>query len=169
MNDQARVRVNLAQRELEIEGSEAFVRSFGERLEVLLESLADSSWAEPPAATPAPAPSGPTSTAPAEPAAAAAFGSFGEFLTNLPGSATDVDKILAAGLWGQSQAADDCFATGDANKRLLEQGIKVGNASQCVKQSVLAKRVFVVQRGRFRVSQIGRQHLRQLMGAVVPA
>lgn len=168
MTDQARVRVNLTQRELEIEGSESFVRSFGERLEGLLESLADAGWAEPlPAA--AAAAGNPAPAVPAEPAATPAFGTFGEFLTNLPGSATDVDKILAAGLWGQSQAADDCFATGDANKRLLEQGIKVGNASQCVKQSVLAKRVFVVQRGRFRVSQIGRQHLRQLMGAVVPA
>lgn len=165
MTDRARVRVNLSQRELEIEGSESFVRSFGERLEALLEGLADGAWAEPsPVAAPATAPG---TERPPEPAAG--LGSFGEFLTHLPGSATDVDKILAAGVWGQSQSTDDCFATGEANKRLLEQGIKVGNASQCVKQSVLAKRVFVVQRGRFRVSQIGRQHLRQLMGAVVPA
>ena len=60
--------------------------------------------------------------------------------------------------------ADDAFATGDANRRLTEQGIKLGNPSQCVKQSLLAKRVFLVSKGRYRVSQPGRAHLRQLLG-----
>jgi hypothetical protein len=32
----------------------------------------------------------------------------------------------------------------------------------------LAKRVFMVNRGRYRVSQHGRSHLRQLLGPVVP-
>jgi hypothetical protein len=69
---------------------------------------------------------------------------------------------------GQQQAPDDSFTTADANKRLTEQGIKLGNPSQCVKQSVLAKRVFMVLRGRYRVSQHGRAHLRQLMGPIIP-
>ena len=72
--------------------------------------------------------------------------------------------MLAAGYYVQQHAADDSFATADANKRLTEQGIKLGNPSQCVKQSVLSKRVFMVTRGRYRVSQHGRQHLRQLLG-----
>jgi hypothetical protein len=50
---------------------------------------------------------------------------------------------------------------------LTEQGVKVGNPSQCVKQNLLAKRVFKHQ-GRYRVSQIGLDHLRQLIGAALP-
>ena len=60
------------------------------------------------------------------------------------------------------------YATADANRRLVEQGIKLGNPSQCVRQSLTARRVFAVQRGRFRVSQLGRQYLRQLMGDAIP-
>jgi hypothetical protein len=72
--------------------------------------------------------------------------------------------MLAAGFFVQQGAADDAFGTADANKKLTEQGVKLGNPSQCVKQSLLAKRVFMVQRGRYRVSQHGRAHLRQLLG-----
>ena len=64
--------------------------------------------------------------------------------------------MLAAGFYVQVTSADDAFATGDANRRLTEQGIKLGNPSQCVKQSLLAKRVFLVSKGRYRVSQPGR-------------
>ena len=166
MSERARIKINLAQRELEIEGSEAFVRSYGDRLEALLAGF-DELSVEAAAAAVVSSPGVVTSPPPRE-AGATDLGGIGEFLTYLPSTASDVDKILAAGLWVQQQAGDDAFATGDANRRLLEQGIKVGNASQCVKQTVLAKRVFVVQRGRFRVSQIGRAHLRQLMGTIVP-
>jgi hypothetical protein len=76
--------------------------------------------------------------------------------------------MLAAGYFAQATSSDDTFATAEANKRLLEQGIKLGNPSQCVRQSLVAKRVFLVARGRFRVSQHGRVHLRQLLGPLVP-
>jgi hypothetical protein len=46
--------------------------------------------------------------------------------------------MLAAGFYLQQLASDDSFATGDANKRLAEHGIKIGNASQCVRQSLAA-------------------------------
>ncbi len=147
----ARIRINLAQRELEVEGSEDFVRSFGDRLERMMELLT-SGAAPPVAATRAPA---------------ARLGSFGEFLHHLPGTATDVDRMLAAGFYVQEHAPDRSFATAEASRRLSEHGIKIGNPSQCVRQSLMAKRVFVVERGRYRVSQTGRQHLRQLMGPVI--
>ena len=56
-------------------------------------------------------------------------------------------------------------ATGEANTLLTDQGIKVGNPSQCVKQNLVAKRVFKHQR-RYRVSQTGLDQLRQLLGPV---
>jgi len=95
------------------------------------------------------------------------LGSFGEFLHYLPGSATDVDRMLAAGFYVQERSPDKAFSTADASRRLTEHGIKIGNPSQCVRQSLMAKRVFVVERGRYRVSQIGRHYLRQLMGEVI--
>lgn len=158
MDQRGRLRINLSQREFEVEGSEEFVRSFADRIGALLD-LFDAepipvamAEAEPPPAN------GNTET----------LGTFGEFLLRLPSSATDVDKMLAAGYFVQLGSADDAFATADANRRLTEQGIKLGNPSQCVKQSLLAKRVFLLSKGRYRVSQQGRGHLRQLLGPVVP-
>ena len=159
MDRQARLRINLAQREFEVEGSEPFVEGFVERVRELWRARR----APPETAGAVPPPSRPQRLPPVT-----ASGTFGEFILRLPPGSTDVDKMLAAGFWTQRASGDDAFATADANRRLTEQGIKLGNPSQCVKQSLLAKRVFMVLRGRYRVSQQGRAHLRQLLGPVVP-
>lgn len=163
MDRQARLRVNMSEREYEIEGSEAFVERLAGRLEALMAEI------DPPAATADPAPSPPAAATPAGEPAAEALGPFGAFIQHLPGSATEVDKMLAAAFYVQRQSHDDAFATADASRRLSEHGIRLGNPSQCVKQSLLAKRLFMVQRGRYRVSQTGRAHLRHLMGSLIPA
>jgi hypothetical protein len=160
LDQRGRLRINLTQREFEVEGSEEFVRGFADRIQELLAQL---DTPPPPPAAPAPAAREPAASDPN----GAELGTFGEFLLRLPSSATDVDKMLAAGFYVQMGSADDAFATADANRRLTEQGIKLGNPSQCVKQSLLAKRVFLVSKGRYRVSQPGRAHLRQLLGPVV--
>jgi hypothetical protein len=146
------LRINLTQREFEVEGSEDFVQSFAERFQELLDGLDDASLALPAplAAAAAPVVEGRGGET------ASALGSFGEFIMRLPSNSTDVDKMLAAGYFVQQQSADDAFGTADANKRLTEQGIKLGNPSQCVKQSLMAKRVFMISKGRYRVSQPGR-------------
>ena len=161
MDQRGRLRINLSQREFEVEGSEEFVRSFADRIGELLDLLDVGGL--PVAVNEAETPAAATAVASPE-----ALGSFGEFLLRLPSSATDVDKMLAAGYFVQVGSADDAFTTADANRRLTEQGIKLGNPSQCVKQSLLAKRVFMLNKGRYRVSQQGRAHLRQLLGPVVP-
>lgn len=166
VDQRARLRINLAQREFEVEGSEAFVAGFAERFKEMLDGL---ELELPP---PAPAPVGPRELQlplpPPAPPQETGLGSFGEFIMRLPNSSTDVDKMLAAGFYVQQHSGDDAFGTADANKRLTEQGIKLGNPSQCVKQSLLAKRVFMLTKGRYRISQQGRAYLRQLMGPVVP-
>jgi len=149
----ARLRINLSQREFEVEGSEAFVRSYAERFETLLGRLEDAS------------------DPPPEPlrgvAVRGAAESFGEVIQRLPRSATDVDRMLVAGHFAQTRNGDKAFSTGEASALLTEQGIKVGNPSQCVKQNLLAKRVFKHQ-GRYRVSQTGAEHLQQLLGGALP-
>lgn len=157
MNDaHAKLRVNLAQREFEVEGSETFVRDWAGRIEALLGRLDHTP------SQPEPDPAG-AREEPAPPAPE----TFGELLHHLPRTATDVDRILAAGHFAQKRHADRSFATGEASHLLTEQGIKVGNPSQCVKQNLVARRVFKLQ-GRYRVSQQGVDHLRQLFGAAWP-
>lgn len=151
----ARIRINLSQRELEIEGSEAFVERYADRLESLLDGLDLETPATVVAAAAPPPP---------PPARPDLDGGFGALMQHLPRSSTDVDKMLAAGWYAQRQSGDNAFATGDANKLLADQGVKVGNPSQCVKQNLLAKRVFVVQRGRYRIAQQGVDYLKQFAG-----
>lgn len=153
MSERSRVRINLAQSELEVEGTEAFVEGFRTQIDALLERLPQATVLAQPAQA------GSVATTPP---AKLDLPPFGEYLHFLPQSATEVDRMLAAGFYLQQLSSDDSFATGDANKRLAEHGIKIGNASQCVRQSLTARRVFSVQRGRFRVSQQGRSYLRQL-------
>ena len=171
MTERTRLRISVAGREFEVEGSEQFVREFVPRIESLLEYLGDLAAAppEPVQAPPSAAGGANGASATYESSAGGSVGSFGEFMLRLPSSATDVDRMLAAGFFVQQGAPDDAFGTADANKKLTEQGIKLGNPSQCVKQSLIAKRVFMVQRGRYRVSQHGRAHLRQLLGGGVVA
>jgi hypothetical protein len=153
----AKLRINLAQREFEVEGSETFVRAYAERLDQLLEWLSQQTAAA----------AGPLPPVVQDGDGLAAGGSFGELLQRLPRTATDVDRMLVAGYFAQQSGADNAFATGEANHLLTEQGVKVGNPSQCVKQNLLAKRVFKHQ-GRYRVSQIGLDYLRQLVNTRLP-
>ncbi len=151
-----RLRINLAQRELEIEGSEEFVRQYQDRIDAMFAAFEAT---DPPVQER-------IEPGPANQDQRQDLESFGEFIQRLPTSATDVDCMLAAGYYVQQQSSDDAFTTADANRRLAEHGVKIGNPSQCVKQSLLAKRVFMVQRGRYRVSQNGRVYLRQSLNAL---
>ncbi|MFW5679047.1 MAG: hypothetical protein ACOC3D_02170 [Pseudomonadota bacterium] len=153
----AKLRVNLQAREFEVEGSEAFVATYGARIEQLLHRLIEG--ARPSTGAP---------VALVEDAVDVEDAGFGALLHALPRNATDVDRMLLAGWFVQAGNAERSFTTADANRHLVDQGIKVGNASQSVKQNLLAKRAFQVQRGRYRVAQTGLQHLAQLTGGRVP-
>jgi hypothetical protein len=160
VSERARLRVNLTQSEFEVEGSEAFVRTYAERFDALLDRLGHGSRPDdPPAGKAAP---------PAAPPLSIDTASLGELLHHLPRSATDVDRMLLAGHVAQSRSADNAFSTGEANTLLTEQGVKIGNPSQSVKQNVVARRVFRHQR-RYRVSQIGLDHLAQLLRPALTA
>jgi hypothetical protein len=165
LSERSRIRINLAQSEIEVEGTEDFIAGFRPQIDALLDRLPEAqvttrpSQPAPAAAKPAPSPTTP---------AKLELPPFGEYLHYLPASATEVDRMLAAGFYLQQLASDDSFATGDANKRLAEHGIKIGNASQCVRQSLAARRVFAVSRGRFRVAQQGRTYLKQLTNGAIP-
>jgi hypothetical protein len=65
--------------------------------------------------------------------------------------------MLLAGYFAQSRSADQSFSVGEANALLTEEGVKIGNPAQSVKQNLVAR-----SQGRYRVSQIGVDHLVQL-------
>jgi hypothetical protein len=157
VSERARLRVNLAQSEFEVEGSEAFVRTYAERFDALLDRLGHGAKPDDP-----PAAQASRAQPPSPPALSIDTASLGELLHHLPRSATDVDRMLLAGHVAQSRSSDNAFSTGEANELLTEQGVRIGNPSQSVKQNVVARRVFRHQR-RYRVSQIGLDHLAQLL------
>jgi hypothetical protein len=155
----ARLRINLSQREFEVEGSEAFVKAYVERFNAWIGRFDQ-------AAEPAPPASPPEVRVEPAPIEVGAL-TFGELLHRLPRAASDVDRVLVAGWFGYMRSADKSFSTGEANALLTEQGVKVGNPSQSVRQNLSAKRVFKHQ-GRYRVSQTGLDYLSQLLGAELP-
>jgi hypothetical protein len=156
----ARLRINLSQREFEVEGSEAFVRTYVERFDGWLGRLDDRVEPEPASTGPRAAPAPPRRDG-------HGAESFGQLLHRLPRAASDVDRMLAAGYFAHIRSADKSFSTGEASALLTEQGVKVGNPSQCVKQNLTAKRVFK-HLGRYRVSQTGLEYLRQMLGDDLP-
>jgi hypothetical protein len=92
---------------------------------------------------------------------------FGEFYSEFRSDVTDVDKVLIAGAFVQGKEADRTFSTKAANQLLLDQNIKVANASENVRRLAQTKRVFIVS-GKFRVSAAGFEHLKTLRRAGQP-
>ena len=157
-----RLKINLSQGEFEVEGSEAFVTRYAERIDALFAGLGNGGALDRPPETAAAPSAKPVN---GELFKAEAPDNIGEWLEHMPRSSTDVDRMLLAGYFAQLRSGDQSFGTGEANTLLTDQGIKVGNPSQCVKQNLVAKRVFKHQR-RYRVSQTGLDQLRQLLGPV---
>ncbi len=157
----ARVRINLSAGELEIEGREDFVSQYADSIRDLLGRIVSDApgvyiggaTSLPPTAPNSPQPRtlGTTSSE-LEP--------FGEVLHSL-GSKTGTDQILLAGYYVSADHADGTFSTIEANKLLIEQGIKLSNASQSLKNNLTSKRVFKVS-NRYKVAKSGIEYLKSV-------
>jgi hypothetical protein len=150
---EARIRISLQAGELEVEGSETFIAQYQDVLDALIDRVRTSK--------PGPAQTDPAGTTTST-GASAAKGDFPEALHGLPSGASGSDQILVAGYFASLGIPDSTFATGDANKLLLEQGIKLSNPSQSLRNNLTAKRVFKVG-NRFRISKTGEDHLKTLI------
>jgi hypothetical protein len=84
---------------------------------------------------------------------------FGEFYSEFRSDITSVDKVLVAAAFIQARDQERVFTTKAANQALLDQNIKVANASESVRRLIQTKRVFVVSDGRYRVSASGLEYL----------
>jgi hypothetical protein len=155
MTGQGKIRISLGMGELEVEGSSDFVAGYEENIRGMLARLESQS------VKPASAASG-GGAARAASAAASELGEFGEVFHLLPKTASGSDQILVAGYFVASKSSDQTFSTNEANKLLIEQGIKLSNPSQSLRNALTAKRVFKVG-SRFRVSNTGEQYVLNLI------
>lgn len=73
-----------------------------------------------------------------------------------------MDKVLVAAAFIQSRDQERMFTTKAANQALLDQNIKVANASENIRRLINTKRAFVVSNGKYRVSAGGFEHLNSL-------
>ncbi len=148
-----RIRVSLTAGELELEGSEEFIGQYQDTLDSVLQRLRDGATPAGPAAPPPAVDNSPAKKAE----------EFGEALQSFSSGANDTDRMLLAGSFAQRSSPVKTFATGDAAKLLIEQGIKPGNPSQCMTNNLKAKRVFKVG-GKYKVSKQGEDHMKSLGG-----
>ncbi|MFZ5733328.1 MAG: hypothetical protein ACOY4O_11365 [Pseudomonadota bacterium] len=149
-----KVRVNRSTGELEIEGPSQVVAEWWEKLwpEVRQqEALAPTLLQEGGARVPANAKS-----------ASQMPEIFGEFFTEFRSDITDVDKVLVAAAFIQARDTERLFTTKAANQALIDQNIKVANASENIRRLIHTKRAFVVSDGKYRVSASGLEHLNSL-------
>jgi hypothetical protein len=156
--EQARVRISLSAGDLEVEGTEDFVKQYADSIRTLINRLEELPNRQ--VVPPTEAPGGPAPAAAAAPAAEQR--EFGEVLHSLPSNASGSDRILVAGWYAQLASGDNTFSTGEANQLLLGQGVKLSNPSQALKNAIAAKRVFKVGK-RYRVSKTGEEHLKSLI------
>jgi hypothetical protein len=153
MTGESRIRVSLGAGEVEVEGTEKFVAQYDEPIRAVLARLITQP-------TPARSATGSVPSAvPTSPTTGRL--EFGELLHSLPKSVTATDQILVAGLHASQMTADGTFSTGDANRLLIEQGVKIANASQSLRNALTAKRVFKVGKG-FKISKLGEEYIQTL-------
>ena len=162
LETRARVHVSIRDGEVEIEGTEEFVTTYRTTLEELLKRLTDTSFAaivtQPSSVASLNAADSPEGSTPSDD-----LPEFGEALHLLSPGATGTDKILIASFYASRRSADSTFSTADANKLLVEQGIKLANAAQSMKNNMDQKRVFRAGKN-FRLSREGVQRVGSLLG-----
>jgi hypothetical protein len=155
------VRLNFTQREIAVEGSPAKVAEWFDRFQPFVDAFAMAPQAsslrpaDPLNGEAAPSVGGGSASATAEIP-------FGEYLHRFRDEITDVDRVLIAGHYIQLNSSERAFETGQANQLLKDQGIKVGNASECVRRNLMAKRIFALTKGNFRLSTDGFNYLKEL-------
>lgn len=159
MNSNAKIKISLIAREIEIEGTEEFIKSQSDKIDRFLALLVHT----------------PMKASVIKPATNEEvkvndllkenddISSFGEYFHKLSKTATDLEKILIAGHFAQTKSTDNTFTTREASSLLLEQAVKLPNASTSLKRNVRSKHLIVISKGKFRVSQEGLDYINKLI------
>ena len=162
----AKFKFNFKTGDVEIEGSENFVKVQIENLSTLLQLIknlpkiaieTDDGNGESEA-------SGNGDTDGAFPPTSGA--SFGEWMHGFKSDLLDIDKALITACYVQTQSSTNDFKTSDVNRALLDNGIKLSNPSRSL--AVLADKKYMFQTRKvgklkfMRVSTDGQSHLATL-------
>jgi len=150
---EVKVRINGSAREIEIVGTREAVDEYLSRFEEIVQRFAGVSEAQHLRSDQPERPRLLPSQPPSE---------FGEYLQEFPSSIADVDRVLIAGHFIQSQSSENSFTTRDVNQALLGLGVKVSNPSESIRQNARSRRVFALAQGSFRVAQSGLERLAEL-------
>ena len=143
MTEHARIKINLKLGEIEIEGSESFVKKRLEEIPGLIESLnistpfeenADPFKTEDKDTQDVTQEDGGQPIDKSNSSEMSVPDNFGELLNKFPKNIQQVDQILIAAYFAQhtSSVTDNSFKTYFANKLLKDQGIKLTNAGQSI-------------------------------------
>lgn len=166
---QAKIRINLNDRELEIEGSESFIRTHEEVISKFLTLLQ-----EEPAPPPAPENEAEEFKPKVVPSQGSLFpprtnpldsipDTFGEFYQKASKNINDIDKILLGAFFVQHTNGSNMFTTREVSSILKEQGIHLTNPSHSIKLNLDANRIFLVKKGQFRISETGMDRMYSIL------
>ncbi|SRR5258708_25681844 len=161
MQEKAKIRINLNSREIEIEGSEAFVEKYSETINNYIEIIKTPSRSNPQSLISSQREEGQSQFSSTERNADSVPDSFGEYYSRFPKSMKDVDKILVAGYFHQQKSGNNSFSTQEAASLLIEQGVKLSNAAAFLKANLTANKIFKHD-GKFRISENGVDYIKKL-------
>lgn len=164
-NERTRIRINLTQREIEIEGSEKFLEKHQETIDQFIAEAKKSPSSN--SRQPNTVNQLNNSNEEIKPKIVHSGSlhipdSFGEFYTQVKRDISISDKTLVAGYYGQITSEDGLFAPKDVSALLNEQSVKVSNANAFVK-SLLSSGKIYKQSGKYKVSENGVEYIKQLL------
>ncbi|MDD4876526.1 MAG: hypothetical protein PHQ86_05295 [Dehalococcoidales bacterium] len=164
MPENTRIRININTGEIEFEGTEDFVKNQLENLPTLIESI--STFIPTKQESLQKQEEAPQNSEATNTNELIIPDNFGEFLNSFPKQLQQTDKALIAGYYQQKCSQANNFETSQVNKLLLDQSIKIANASTSLKSLATSKYIFPLPpRGRlkvYRVSNDGVDYLKTL-------
>lgn len=178
MDNGARIKINRDTGEIEISGSEAFVKEQVPLLERVLNLSTVAVAAPVVETTPAPAApveekrverrGRPRKIAPVEGTYKSVkppkiANSFSSYMKSFKRKMKKGDWILAAGYYFQTSTGSDVFSTFNTSKLLKAQGIELANPSQYMKNNISSGRVKSAGKRAYTVTEQGINHLNILM------
>jgi len=137
-----KIRINLSQAEIEIEGSEEFVEKHINKIDdyFQLSKIKIPTPHAPKALNSNKEPSSNQSKKVEE--SEGLPSSFGEWIHKTPSNATDPVKVIFAGYYNQKHSENNSFSSSSVNILLKDHGIKVSNVSMTIKRLVEGKKIF---------------------------
>jgi hypothetical protein len=165
METRTRVRINLNTREVEFEGSEAFIEKYDDVIKEFIEKIKtpyslNSSIESFELSTQKPMENDTTQVA------TSIFSnglpdSFGEYYTKFPRNIKVIDKILIAAYYVQLRSSDNLLLAKEAADLLTEQNVQITNASAFIKALVNTGKLFK-HLGKYKVSEKGIELIAQM-------